>query len=789
MMKAAAIAALSIPVFCAAAAGYDADFQAARQQADQMTGHLTRVADELETLGVKLPEAGTATSAPAASPNGDTRATAELGMFFDAAESRLVYLGNVHVVDPRVNLFAREQLHIYLQSFSDDKKDTPPPAPLADARETEETGTAVAEATAEPPPVTEEAEEPAAPAAESPAPETTAEEKPVRHASIEAHSIIADTIHNAIYVYSPADGGELTLDSGEDKVRITPGAGAPARILADPAGNILLEGGQVLLRTVNEEGGITELTTSGGHAYYHAATNTLHVPGKSRLVHPDGTLDCTEMLCVVLRPAADAEPAEKKGFMSQFTSLRFDGISTATARGRVVASGKAAGERPATRAEGDEMIYNGQTGECSLLGEKCRLVYGGYEVYANEGLHLLANGDIELRGSNIHGSYERESSQPGQMLVGTFKANAHVIFRAELGTITTAQGLSMADAEADFSCTGPAHLVLTRKADARTVEQKPGMPNLAITRFGDISRARATGNVVAHRYEAGTRRCIGELKAETVETDLTTGETLLTGAPGEPLVALYNGSHIEAVPAEGQTATMEMRANGDLKLNGDRISAILQGEKGTTTAKCRDYVLLVRAEDRLETGSATELHAPDGILTTNGSLHARLTTNGKPNTTGKRKFPGFSFNYNGISEATTSSGCTVRTEKGSMQCTGPVNLVMDTDGKPADKMMGGLKTATARGNVGVAGRDKTGRLFRATGDLLEVDAATGMKVLSGRKVTLGDANNTHIASGAGASIRIDRNNNVSIHGKQHATHATKLREQFEKNKSKNQPKK
>ena len=789
MMKAAAIAALAIPVFCASGADYRADLQAAREQADRMNTHFTQVAEDLEALGVELPEAGTqeAPEAPADSP--DTHASADLGMLFDAANSRLIYLGNVRVSDPRVSIFAREQLHIYLQSFSSEKDDAPPPAPLADAAVTEQQS--------------QEAEEPAAQEEVEKAPaepdSSTAEQSeqqevpdmepaPAPQARLAAHNVIADTISNAIYIYSPAEGEEIALDSGDNMVRISPAEGLAARILADPDGNILLEGGKVVLRSTDKEGGLTQLTTTGGHAYYHAATHTLYVPGKSQLIHPDGALECTEMLCVLLTPAEDA-PAAKKGFMSQFTGLRFEGIDSATARGQVVASGKAEGDRPATRAEGDELHYNGRTGECSLLGSDCRLVYGDYDVHADEGLYLLSNGDIELRGSNINGSYKREGSQPGQMLSGRFKAHANVVFRADLGTITTEKGLSLSDDEADFSCTGPAQLILIRKEGAEAPASKPGMPNLAIASYGDVSRAHASGNVIAHRYESGTHRCIGELKAESVETDLTTGETLLSGAPGVPLLAVYNGNHIEAVPAAGEKATMEMRANGDLKLNGDRISAILQGEEGPTTAKCREYVLLIRAEDRLETGSDTELKSPTAILTTNGSLHARLTTTGEPAMQKKKKFPGFSFNYNGIREATTNEGCSVRTEKGSMQCTGPVHLVMDTDNKGADKMMGGLKFATARGNVAVAGRDQTGRPLRATGDLLEVDAISGMKVLSGSRVTLGDIRNTHIASGPGACIRIDSNNNASIHGKKHTTNATRIRQQLNDNKTKTQPKK
>lgn len=774
-MKAAAIAALVIPVFCAAGADYSAALQSARERADKMTEQIAQVESELKAFGVELPSAGQPAEQETVKEGEDTQVTSELGMFFDAADSRLIYLGNASVRDPRINILAREQLHIYLQSFSSDKKEKEPaeqevaaPAPeVADEEEVEEPAAV---------------EEPAEPVEEQ------AETAPTQPASVVAHSVIADTINNAIYVYSPADGGEISLKSGQNEVLIHSSEASVARILADPEGNILLEGATVVLTGVDKDGGVTRLTTTGGHAYYHAATHTLHVPGKSELVHPDGTLNCSEMLCVVLNPAEGAPQPKKNSFMGQFTSLRFEGISTATASGQVVATGKAVEGRAATRAEGDEMIYNGRTGECSLIGSACRLVYGNYEVLADQGLHLLANGDIELRGNDIHGSYERESSQPGQMLRGTFKANANVIFRADLGTVTTEKGITLADDEADFSCSGPVHMVLAPKEGAKVPEQKPGMPNLAITRYGEVSRARAAGNVIAHRYEAGTRRCIGELKAETVDADLITGEMLLTGAPGVPLVAHYNGSNIEAVPAAGESATMEMRANGDLKLNGAQISAVMQSEDGETTASCCDYVLLVRAEERLETGSSTVLKSPKAILTTNGSLHARLASNGKPENS-KKKFPGFSFNFTGIREATTNEGCTVRTEKGSMQCMGPVHLVMDTENKGADKMMGGLKFATARGEVAVAGRDSTGRLLRASGDLLEIDSATGMKVLSGRTVMLGDAYNTHIASGPGACIRIDADNNASIHGQKHTTNATRIREQMEKEKSKKQPKK
>jgi len=624
MIKASVIAALSIPVLCAATpADYSAEIAAARQQADNWQGNLAQVREELNALGVDMSSPTTTAEIPETE---DTVAVADRGLLFDTANSRIIYLGNVRLRDARAHLNAAEQLQIHLLNLTDDSKETPEPepqeadsltevteipaAPAEEAATKTEAATAEAEAEAQPTP---DAAQEAAPATEP--------------AQINTHSAIADTINNAILLHAPAAGEDIYMQQGENHVRITPASDAPARILADPQGNILLEGSIIDLRMVDKNGGVATLNTKGGPVFYHAATHTLHAPGNSAFTHPDGTLTCTESLGVVLKPA-ETQAKEKEGFMSQFTGLRFNGISTATAKGQVVLTGVAKDERPAMRAEGDTLTYYGETGECSLEGSRCRLAYGQFDVHADEGLHLLANGDIELRGKDIHGTYERASGTPGQMLSGSFKANAHVIFKADTGIITTEKGIFMQDDEMDFSCTGPAQLVLSPKEGAVEPEQKSGMPNLAITRYGDVARAKATGNVVAHRFEPGTRKCIGELKAAIAETDLETGETLLTGEPGEPLIALYEGNRIVATPAAGQAATMQLLANGDLKLNGDTIDATMVNKDGTTTARCRDYVRLIRAEDRLETGSSTELHAPTVILTTNSSLSAKLASSG-----------------------------------------------------------------------------------------------------------------------------------------------------------------
>ena len=776
MIKASVIAALCIPVLCAATpADYSAEIATARQQADNWQGNFAQVHEELAALGVDMRTPSTSAEIPETE---DTVAVADKGLLFDTANSRIIYLGNVRLRDARAHLNAAEQLHIYLQNLTDDSKVAPEPEPQEAgtlAVVTKKPAAPAGEGATKTGPVTAKATE------EAVQPTPTPAEPSAEPALISTHSAIADTINNAILLYAPAAGEDIYMQQGENHVRITPASDAAARILADPQGNILLEGSIIDLRMVDKDGGVATLNTKGGPVFYHAATHTLHAPGSSVFTHPDGTLTCTESLGVVLKPA-ETQAREKEGFMSQFTGLRFNGISTATAKGQVVLTGVAQGERPAMCAEGDTLTYYGETGECSLEGTKCRLTYGNYDIHSDEGLHLLANGDIELRGKDIHGTYERESGTPGETLKGSFKANAHVIFKADTGIITTEKGIFMQDDEMDFRCTGPAQLVLSPKEGAVEPEQKAGMPNLAITRYGDVSRAKATGNVVAHRFEPGTRKCIGELRAAIAETDLISGETQLTGEPGEPLIALYEGNRIVATPAAGQAATMQLLANGDLKLNGDTIDATMVNKDGTTTARCRDYVRLIRAEDRLETGSSTELHAPTAILTTNSSLSAKLASSGKERkepTPGKKGFGRFQFDYIGIQEATTDAGCTLRTEQGSMQCTGPVHIVMEPEGADKGAEMGSMKYATATGNVAIAGKDSSGRLIRATGDHLKIDSSTGMKVLSGKRVTLSDANNTHIITGKGAAISIDARNNVKITGSSHKTHASNVRQQLD----------
>ena len=127
MIKASVIAALCIPVLCAAApADYSAEIAAARQQADNWQSNLEQVREELNALGVDMSTPTTTAEIPETE---DTVAVADRGLLFDTANSRLIYLGNVRLRDARAHLNAAEQLQIHLLNLTDDSKETPEPEP------------------------------------------------------------------------------------------------------------------------------------------------------------------------------------------------------------------------------------------------------------------------------------------------------------------------------------------------------------------------------------------------------------------------------------------------------------------------------------------------------------------------------------------------------------------------------------------------------------------------------------------------------------------------------------
>lgn len=712
------------------------------------------------------------------SPNGDTVAVCEGGLLFDALHYDLVYLHHVRLRDDRLHLRARNRLFLRLQerkveNSRDELEQQAQKAAVSGAHPgllEKSVGNGCAESCTE---------------TVSPAPVIA--EEPLEIRTFDA---VADAQNNCIILYAPAGKGGISLDNGKNHLRVAEVAEGAAMVLADGDGNILLQGGALDMEWTDDHGGVTRLHSMGGLAYYRAADSTLVLPGAVELARPDGTFSCTDSL--VLRLEQGEKPVEpKKGFMQQFAQLHPTGVAALTARGQVRLH-RVAENREQT-LEGDALSFNAETGECRLSGTLCRLKDGAYMLESDKGIELKPNGDLTLLGHTPRGAYERASQKKENApLCGTFEAFAPLHFCAETRTVSTASGFRMSDAEADFSCTGAVEVQLSARGEAPDLGEMAGKLNLAVAACGEPETLHVAGAVTARLKDAATGAVTGYLTGETLTADLRTGAALLAGTAERNAVAEMDGNHLEATAGgEVVVPSLQISENGDVTLNGDSIETTLKTGQGTATAHCRTMLKLVRETDTLETGSGAEFVSDEARVMTNGPLFAHLVreaempadeTRPAAEQEHRAKFAQLRFNYKGIESARTEQGGTVQTTKGSMQCTGLMSLTMDPDAK--DSKMAGVKTAQATGNVAVAGKDGSGRLIRATGDVLTLDAATGMKVLTGSRVTLSDAYNTHIASGAGAAVRIDEKNNARITGASHSTTATHLQEQINKQQKK-----
>lgn len=727
------------------------------------------VAAELQFFHSALPSVGDSAELPE-SKNGDAVIVCDCGLLFDAKTSRLVYVGNVRMRDSRLTLHARDNLYLHLEALKNNSGEK------RAAGNTTDSAVAVSSSA--------ETSQPPAVRAESGKikPEADKKEKVNIPLHIETGSAEANVAENRIILFSAAGSEPIILTRGEDILTVSPTADSSARILADSAGNILIEGEDIYISYTHPEDGKSTISTKGGLAYYHGEKQTLYLRGNTQLTHPNGKLNCSDSLCLKFTPDEKAAP-HKSGFMSQFTGMHLAGVSAATACGNVSAETSGVnGSMPGT-VHGDELEYNGISGECRVTGKDSRLTYGEYNsIYANEGIHLLANGDIELRGSDIHGTYERPAQQEGAAPVrGTFKAGGNIVFTAETGQISTDRGLVASDTELDFSCTGPAKLTLAKKTGIRKTEQKKGLPNLAIVEYGDILTADVNGAVRATRRANGS--IVSSLQGERAVINMHNGSAVLTSGAETPAILVHDSNRITATPGDSP-AVLDMQENGDILLTGKDITVRMQSQGGLTTATGQNSMKLIRAENRIVSGSGVIITAPTAIITTKGVFSAILRPDEQSEKTSTHAFAKHTFNYVGISSADTEEGGTVRTEKGSMQCSGSIHVTMNPDAG-SEHEMAGVQQAIANGNVMLLTKDSSNQMIRAKGDRLTVNGDTGMKSLTGREVILENEHNRHTVSGKGAAVHVDRENNVRITGEKHDTQVTRLNDQAAKQKQNN----
>ena len=737
----------------------------------------------------------------------DSQAYCLGGLMFDSAANTLIYLDRVWLNDERLQLSAEHRLYIKL------RRESGAPAP--------EKGEQPAETAAEPqekhllsPDPVRMGEQVVGRAQEMP------QQMRGGQIAVETTDAVADTDANTLLLTSPERGRAILVTQGRNSIRIQPGEGHPARLAADAQGNAVLSGAHISLRWVDEEGREGKMECAGGSISYHAATRTLYLPGHSSMEHPRGSFNGENGLVVVLQPEDGAAAAGKDGgYLSQFASMRFKGVESVFAE-----DGSATLDTYS--AKGPSMQYNALTGACRVSGKGSFLSYGANTIATDGSVELHGNGDIDIEGEAVRVTYERASqANPEKMLRGSMQGSA-MHFCAADGKVRTQGPLAIRDEELNFSCAGAVELTLHR-AETPRVQQREGMPNLAVAQYDGVDFLSARNCV---RLAAKSAQGDVAVMGDEVEADIAAQSATVTAREGSPLVVQGDGFRAAAETAAGAHSALQVTPEGEITLSGNHISIestaqdaapttvvaitpgglselhvntagdiTLQGaDIGMETrdsagqaikAVCKEKLTLEKEAGRLTTGSATRMQSAQGTFAANGPVAAILHPGKERPAPQDGRFAHLNYNFDGVESATTLSGGSLRSAQGSMQCSGRIEVAFRTEPAPkrghgaAQDALGGLKSARAEGSVALAGKDSSGRVLRATGDVLTLDAATGVKTLTGNTVTLSDRYNTHTASG-GASITIDARNNARISGATQRTTATGIHEQIKQEQDK-----
>lgn len=716
-------------------------------------------------------------SMPQGAP-GETIAEADGGMLFDAAHSRITYINNVRVNDQRARLRCTRRLYVQLpQSTLNDRQDGAQqamthstPAPASQPAD----NTAAAADIAPLPGLIPQADTPATLVA-------PIEQPPV---DISADEAVIDTKRNCILLIgSTQQSPAIHLRRGHDELTIHPTGQSTAPVMfADANGDIMICSGKLRLTWQDQEGRPHELESEASTIYYRAANHTLLIPGSCRINTPQGTLCFQTGAAITLEPAPH-QPA-KTGFMSQFTGVRLAGVRRAEAWGQVIASAPADPRHSASEIRGDHLIFDAHTGSCLVQGHTCLLTYGSNTLQTDGSIRLEPNGNIYLSGDSISGTYERPAPRPSlPPIQGKFHTADTLVFSAAEHTITAPHGITLQDAYSDFSCTGPLVLTLRRRSHAAASAPSFGNLNLAITRYDDLSHARASGHVVLHHCTTTPGTIDTELTASEADINLLTGEATLTAASGEQ-ASLRSGDYSLAASSPSSPSLVELNAAGDIRVTGEQINASLPTAQGPAHLLASQSLQLTRADGQILVGPHSRISSPQGILTANGTLTLLLHP-GEPEQARPilPRFPHLIYNFDGLSQASTPQGGTLRTAQASMQCSGPITVHMNPNPPAqASSPISAILHASAQENVALAGKDSMGRIISASGDKLTINGTTGEKRLTGRQVSLADAYNTHTASGPSAQVVIDQHNNARISGSRQTTTATRIPDQIEQNK-------
>ena len=687
---------------------------------------------------------------------GETVAIADGGMLFDVANARMVYINNVRVTDPRLNMRCTERLYIQLpQKTLDDGKKSAEDVIKAESgkKETKSEDNTKQEPDSA---ITKEAFE------------------------VEASTVMINTVQNkALLIGNTAGEQSIRIVQGDTHMLLKSANGTAAQALVDANGDIVITAGAMDMQWKDQNGNLNRLTNKGGTAYYRAEDGKLLLTGESSLVTADGAISCTEEICVTLKQEP-RESDDKEGIMPQFGRMRIVGINNATASGNVKASRSAQDTVEAASVTGENLAYDATTGECSISGNGTTLHYGDNTLSTNGSIHLASNGDITLQGDIINGTYTRPQEVKDAIpLLGTFRTGGKIQFTAADGMVRIPSGICIKDDFCDFSVAGAVEIKLAKSPDAKPTEPgKTGMVNTAIAAYSDVESVKATGGVRLRYVQTKDNQEL-TLTADEADIDILNGSATLTTASAERTQISYADFNLTAESSNSNTSLV-LNPQGDLSMHGEKLTATLPTNEGAATVHCTDTLTLVRETGRLELGAGAVVDAPQGRLTANGPLYITLRRGDAEKARPLLpQFPHLVYNFDGLQQADTEQGGTIQSTQASMRCSGKIHVLMSTADK-AESAVSAIEMATAEGNVAITGKDSTGRLLTAYGDKLSINGKTGEKRLSGSKVILQDKDNTHTASGFNAAVILDKHNNVRVTGSKQSTSASNLRKQIEK---------
>ena len=723
------------------------------------------------------PTAGPAAEMPQAE-EGETAVEADGGMLFDAAHARVVYLDNVRVTDSRLSMRCADRLFIQLpQALLDEGKHKASESIKRTPPAEEEVDTAPQEVTTE---------------------ETAEPQQPIY---IEAQTAMVNTVSNRALLLGTTTGEQsLLITQGESRIVLKAKGDTPAQVLADTNGDIYIIAGSMDVKWVDKAGKLSTLRNENGTLYYRAEDGKMVLTGATELHSPGGSISCTEELCLRLRTEKAPADADTGDIMPQFTGIRLAGVDGATAHGNVQLSRPAtAPGEAATAITGESLSYDAQTGECYVRGQNTTIFQGENKLYTNGAVQLAANGDITLQGDEIKGNYTRPAADEGAPpIAGTFRTGGTVKFTAATATIELPEGITLQDEFCTLKAGGAVRIKLAQSAEMKAKlaakqqdkRQNAALGNLntAIANYDEPESVHATGGIHLH-YVAKQGEQGLTITADDADINARTGEITLTSANTRKTLVQYNDFVLAAESTDTATS-LQLDAQGDLTMVGDTLTATLpdddagKGQK-LTTVHCTGRLTLTRATGRLEMGPGTRIEAPEARMSSNGPLFVTF----RPGDEAKNKplhpkFPHLVYNFTGLQSVDTEEGGTLQTPEAALRCTGRIHVVMKE--QPASgkdrSAAADIEQAIVEGNVAIAGKDDKGKPVQAYGDKLTIDGASGVKTLSGSRVTLQSGNTAHTASGAGAAVTIDAQNNIRITGAKHTTSATNLRNQLEDNK-------